>query len=79
MYFRHLVETVGRLDTEYYKFAYIETDYAARAHYAGFINGAMGMDIVHTVFGVIPSSDPRYYDTAADLERLNSKYTELRL
>jgi hypothetical protein len=62
VYPRHLVESIGYLDTESYSVAFIETDYSARASESGFVNGAMGMDIIHAQFGKCPPQTQEYRD-----------------
>jgi hypothetical protein len=78
VYPRRLVEAIGCLDTEFLTVAYKESDYAARAHRAGFVNGAMGMDILHTRFGLNPQHYTLEYDKhgAPDLAKLLQRYPD---
>lgn len=77
LYPRPLVEAIGLLDTEYLKVGFTEADYAARAHQAGFVNGAMGMDILHVKFGKCPPHTAAYQIKGGeDAKLLVQRYPE---
>jgi len=54
-YTRKVVERVGKLDPEFIAY-YVWDDYGHRARKLGFVNGVMGMDLIHAKFGRIKAS-----------------------
>lgn len=54
IYPRHVVERIGKLDSERYKAWYWWDDYAARCREAGFQNFILGTAIEHRFFGRVP-------------------------
>lgn len=54
-YTRKVVERVGKLDPEFIAY-YVWDDYGHRARKLGFVNGVMGMDLIHAKFGRVKAS-----------------------
>jgi len=71
VYNRNLVSKVGYLDDGFLAY-YVWDDYGARAHKLGFVNGVMGMDLIHAKFG--RAMGTTWLSSAADLNRLRSKH-----
>jgi hypothetical protein len=77
LYPRHLVKKIGFLDIEHLKNGFAEVEFAARAHHAGFINGAMGMDILHVKFGRwLGHGDGFYEQQGKSIEALLQRYPD---
>jgi hypothetical protein len=74
-YTRKVVESVGLLDEEFRAY-YVWDDYGARAKANGFVNGVMGMDVIHAKFGRTKATE--WCDwSAQDLARLHAKHPSL--
>ena len=56
VYTAHLIGKVGYLDPEF-KAYYVWDDYGHRAMQQGFVNGVMGMDLIHRKFGICKATE----------------------
>jgi len=71
-YTRAVIEKVGKLD-EGFRAYYVWDDYGERARKAGFVNGVMGMDLIHAKFGRMKATEWCDY-SGQDRARITTKH-----
>lgn len=72
VYNPNLINRVGKLDPEFRAY-YVWDDYGHRAMQLGFVNGVMGMDLIHAKFGICTATQWCDY-SGQDMARRQAKH-----